>query len=177
MNRQTKKSKTALKQALIRLLAKKSLQDIQIKELCEAADLNRSTFYNNYGTLSDILTEIFLDEIEVLSYQFSPEPLPAPDCYRYTLATVIQSLQYFKDHSARFNLLFSQHTTPTFEEVLYQYYSARFQKHQLDTRTQCILCHQIFGGFALMRHWVQEQYPISTEELASLILELSTPIP
>lgn len=44
-------------QALVELLAEKSLEYITVKEICERAGVNRSTFYLHYETISDLLSE------------------------------------------------------------------------------------------------------------------------
>ena len=43
--------------ALISLLEVKDLEYISVKEICEKAGVNRSTFYLHYETISDIVTE------------------------------------------------------------------------------------------------------------------------
>lgn len=53
-----------LKRALIELLLKKDISKISIKELCETAGINRSTFYTYYDTQYFLLEEI---EDEVLN--------------------------------------------------------------------------------------------------------------
>ena len=44
-------------EALIALLRKKDLEYITVKEVCEKAGVNRSTFYLHYETLSDLTVE------------------------------------------------------------------------------------------------------------------------
>ena len=50
---------TALRmnEALISLLEKKDLAFITVKEICETAGVNRSTFYLHYETISDLMNE------------------------------------------------------------------------------------------------------------------------
>ena len=50
---------TALRmdEALIELLEKKDLEYITVKEICQQAGVNRSTFYLHYETISDLLRE------------------------------------------------------------------------------------------------------------------------
>ncbi len=60
MNRsESKYFNTAIKmdQALIRLLETKSFDYITVKEICETAGVNRSTFYLHYETIGDLLEE------------------------------------------------------------------------------------------------------------------------
>ena len=44
-------------EAFLTLLAKKDFEYITIKEICEVAGVNRSTFYLHYETMSDLLSE------------------------------------------------------------------------------------------------------------------------
>lgn len=44
-------------EALITLLEKKDLEYITVKEICETAGMNRSTFYLHYETISDLVDE------------------------------------------------------------------------------------------------------------------------
>lgn len=44
-------------EALITLLEKKDLEYITVKEICETAGVNRSTFYLHYETISDLVNE------------------------------------------------------------------------------------------------------------------------
>lgn len=50
---------TALRmdQAFLELLEKKDMEYITVKEICEAAGVNRSTFYLHYETIGDLLAE------------------------------------------------------------------------------------------------------------------------
>ena len=60
MNRsESKYFNTALKmdEALISLLENKDLEYITIKEICEKAGVNRSTFYLHYETVADLVNE------------------------------------------------------------------------------------------------------------------------
>nr|WP_078556546.1 TetR/AcrR family transcriptional regulator [Bacillus alkalicellulosilyticus] len=53
-----------LKESLIILLKEKSISNITIKELCEDADINRSTFYSHYKDVYDLLYQIEDDLLE-----------------------------------------------------------------------------------------------------------------
>ena len=46
-----------MEQAFIELLAKKDLEFITVKEICQKAGVNRSTFYLHYETIGDLLAE------------------------------------------------------------------------------------------------------------------------
>ena len=59
--RRVRMTKMLLKNALIEIMKDKSIHMISIKEICEVADVNRSTFYRHYNTQYDLYDEIIDD--------------------------------------------------------------------------------------------------------------------
>ena len=59
---------TALRmdQAFLKLLEQKDMEYITVKEICEAAGVNRSTFYLHYETIGDLLAE----SVQYMNEQF-----------------------------------------------------------------------------------------------------------
>ncbi len=57
-DRRVKKTNKALRETLIALLEKKPLNEITVKELAEAADINRSTFYFYYEDIYDMVDQL-----------------------------------------------------------------------------------------------------------------------
>ena len=57
-DRRVKYTKMVLKESFINLLEKKEISQITIKEICEDADINRSTFYTHYTDQYDLLRKI-----------------------------------------------------------------------------------------------------------------------
>ena len=57
-NQRVKLTKRLLREALISLMEEKQIQQISVRELCEKAEINRSTFYKHYGAPENILQEI-----------------------------------------------------------------------------------------------------------------------
>ena len=57
-SRRVRMTKRILKDSLLDLMAEKNISHISIKEICDAADVNRSTFYAHYESPYDLLDEI-----------------------------------------------------------------------------------------------------------------------
>lgn len=66
-DRRIRKSKAALRKALIELLDERPIQKITINELCELADVNRTTFYYHYEDIYDLYKDIEDLALEELS--------------------------------------------------------------------------------------------------------------
>lgn len=58
VNQRIVATKRALQDALIEMLKTQNINSISIRELCQAAKVNRTTFYNHYGSQFDVLNEI-----------------------------------------------------------------------------------------------------------------------
>ena len=72
-NQRVALSKRMLKEGLIKLLNKKNISKISINELCEIAEINRTTFYRHYQTPHDVLLEVEYDFIK--GFQNTPVPI------------------------------------------------------------------------------------------------------
>ena len=56
-----------LKDALTEMLRETDIYHVSIRELCQRADINRTTFYKYYGSQFDLLTDMENDLLEFLS--------------------------------------------------------------------------------------------------------------
>lgn len=58
-NRKIRYTKRALRESLVELLESKKISEITVKELCDQADINRTTFYSHYDDM-----DAFIEEVE-----------------------------------------------------------------------------------------------------------------
>ena len=68
-DRRVRRTKRAIREALIRLMQSKPVARVTTTELCKEADVNRNTFYVHYSTPEDVLAEIeeeFLTELSAM---------------------------------------------------------------------------------------------------------------
>ena len=70
MDIRIEKTKTALHNTFLELRSRKPLEKITIKELCEKAQINKSTFYSHYKDIYDLS-----DQLETSSFY---TPLSSP---------------------------------------------------------------------------------------------------
>ncbi len=67
VDRRIAKSRQAMRDALLALLARKSWDEISVRELCDQANVGRSTFYLRYQCKEDLLAEGLDDLRDVLA--------------------------------------------------------------------------------------------------------------
>ena len=94
-------SKRLLKEALLRLLTRKQLDQITVSELCGEASINRATFYRHYGTPRDVLKDIEWD----CSQELRSWCLQSPTRGNYTFHKRGPSAAQERSTYARFSLL------------------------------------------------------------------------
>ena len=114
MNRsESKYFNTAVKmdEALLMLLEKKDFAYITVKEICETAGTNRSTFYLHYETIEDLLSESieyinkqFLDYMKENTDTFVAKlrDCPIEELYLVTPKYLTPYLNYIKEHQCLF---------------------------------------------------------------------------
>ena len=98
-------------EAFLTFLAKKDFEYITVKEICEVAGVNRSTFYLHYETMSDLLSESvsrmneqFLACMEKDSDAFSAklQNCPRDEIYLITPDYLTPYLGYIKNNKQLF---------------------------------------------------------------------------
>ena len=100
-------------EAFLALLDKKDFAYITVKDICETAGVNRSTFYLHYETIDDLLKESaeyiirhFLEYMDRDSEKFIEkiETCPMEKLYLITPEYLMPYLNYIKEHRKIFSL-------------------------------------------------------------------------
>lgn len=64
-------TKDLIRKEFIRLLNKKKLHNITVTELAKACNIERKTFYYHYDNLTDLVKEIFDEELDIVIEEFN----------------------------------------------------------------------------------------------------------
>lgn len=165
-----RKSKALLKQNLLTLMQKKKYSKITIKELCEKAGLNRSTFYANYTDIQDLLLDIHTDIFKEMSLALKTPPLGYPaDTPKARTASLTAFIVYLQDHLDIFQLLLTNNEENLFEKHLSAYYMEEYAVTNADFQKRYTFLYHAIGSFSLIHQWIADKRPCTPEELAALI--------
>ena len=103
MDLRIQKSKQAIVDAFLTLRARKPLEKITVRELCDKAMVNRSTFYAHYKDVYDLA-----DRLEEQAVQEILAAIPHPEAALQDTARFTRELfTAFAPRSQRLNVLFS----------------------------------------------------------------------
>ena len=186
MNRsESKYFATAAKmdEAFLALLEKKDFAYITVKEICEAAGVNRSTFYLHYETMADLLSESIshINEQFLFHMKKPPETFIAKlrDCspdelYLITPEYLIPYLDYIEQHRRLFCTAMENAAVLEMDKSydrMFRHILApildRYGVPQKERRY--IIAFHIHGIMAIISEWLKDDCADSIEYVADLI--------
>lgn len=172
-NRRVRMTKSMMKEALLELLEKKPLDKITVKDICESADVNRSTFYSYYESIEQLLLEI---EDDVLN-QLPMNPDSSEDySNEHFLSALEEFFDYVRDNERLFRILIVQRDSSSFNHrlvntIMEKYRSVLKIKDELIARYTYVYC--VSGVIGMLKEWINGNFPISTREFAQIVLQMS----
>lgn len=170
-NQRTRLSKILLKNALMDLLSEKgSVTKISVRELCERADLNRSTFYAHYSEPKDLLEEVEAELLDATREHL--QKIGAENdigAHRYLLSFLI----YIKENDKPFRTLLIDAGDPEFRSKFMQQSIIQFVEN-LDIafpkeQEQYIYSYILNGSTGVIIQWMRSDYSIDENALVDLL--------
>lgn len=172
-NRRVRMTKNMMKEAVLELLEQKPLDKITVTDVCENADVNRSTFYAYYEDIVQLLREIEDDVLNQLPV--SPD---APGAYTNErfLSTLVDFFDYVRVNERRFRILIVQRDSSSFNNrlvntVMEKYKNLTKTEDGLPDRYAYVYC--VSGVIGIMKEWINGNFPISTRAFAEIVLQMS----
>ncbi|EOS69612.1 hypothetical protein C818_02393 [Lachnospiraceae bacterium MD308] len=147
MDLRTEKTENAIKNAFIQLRAKKALEKVTIKELCEEARIHKSTFYSHYQDIYDLSRAMETEVVKKITGS-----IPEYSFNTGSLAQVTRELTYgFMSQSSLINILFSgnerSHLAYRIEESLKEIIFEKYPEYKDDLRWNVVLSYCIQGAY------------------------------
>lgn len=172
-SRRVRMTRRMLKDALLELMQKQDLAGISVTALCEAADVNRSTFYNYYSDPVDLLREAeqdFLDRIP------TPPDVLDKQNQETLLALTAEFFDFIRDNKRTVRTLFNDSsgcsfTTRLVDHLCNGYIPVRGNDDELTAGFKRLYIAN--GTVGMLREWVNKDAPISSEKLAEMMYSLS----
>lgn len=118
IDRRSRRTREALRTALLRLLKTKPLKSITVSELAREADINRATFYTHYQDVNDLFTSLqneLCDVCRNIIYSHAEEAV-----HRSHEGLVHDVFEYFDDNVEVFDLMFDNADDESFFNTIMQ---------------------------------------------------------
>lgn len=176
-------------EALLALLEKKEFAYITVKELCQAAGVNRSTFYLHYETIGDLLDEsMHYMNTQFLTYMKQDadvfiaklQSCPLQELYLLTPEYLTPYLSYISAHKRLFRTALENSKTLHLEDSY-----AGLSRHVLipilerygvpEPDREYLLVFYVHGIMAIIGRWLQRDCADSIEHVVVMIQKCVRP--
>ena len=174
-NQRVKLTKKLLKQSLLDIMDKKPVGSISVIELCEKAEINRSTFYNHYGCPNDVLYDIECDFVEDLEQIWTKN-----NDKEYPIEKRVEDLcTYLQNNKKLAKLLLKESYTSEFPKLLFKaahvknIYENMFSEISDEQGRKLLITFFTSGTYNMLREWLNSPDPLSPEEMGELVKTMS----
>lgn len=176
-------------EALITLLEKKNYEFITVKEICERAGVNRSTFYLHYETMNDLLEETidyitakmygeFHDELQIDKEKIASAPLE-------NLVLIKQEylapyLEFVKEHKKVFTVAISQPSALCSHQIFDLLYDSVFSPILSgygisEGDKKYLTAFYLNGMYSVIMAWIKNGCADDTSHIVQLLISLVSP--
>ena len=169
--RRTQMTKKLFASALIELMQVKPYHKITVKEICEQADLNRTTFYLHYNDISALFNEIVLDLEEGLTRY-----VPSSEEEQDRVTVMCKYLEFIKDNYVVYRTLMSSDQNGGAKtKILTDILSARKDELPVfgsQAENKYVYSFIIDGSISIILRWIDSDFDMNIEDLANLMDKL-----
>ena len=170
-------------EAFLELLEEKDFAYITVKEICEKAGVNRSTFYLHYVTVNDLLAEsarYIIDKLIANMPQDTAEFIerlqtrPLEELHLITPEYLMPYLNFIKEHRRIFRTAV-KHSSVLGMDDAYLELNRHIFKPILDrfyipsSKQQYIMLFYINGLMGIINEWLKEDCKDSVEHIISVM--------
>ena len=169
--------------AFLELLGKKDMEYITVKEICEAAGVNRSTFYLHYETIGDLLAESvqhmnqqFLEHMKLSAERFVSKirECPLDELYLVSPTYLIPYLEYIRQNKRLFRTVLknsgSLRLDGIYRRMMRHVFLPILERFMIPEPDQeYIVAFYISGLMAILSEWLKHDCEDSIEHICSIM--------
>lgn len=176
-DRRVKYTKMVLKESFIKLLEKKDISQISIKEVCEDADINRSTFYAHYNDQYDLLRKIENELLDNINAHLTEIDQETNNMNAILLAEKI--FEYIKENAKLCKLLLSERGDFNFQKqvmmLVYDMIISQLTDNNMLTKedAEYVYSFTIAGCVGIVQKWLDEDMKKSAYFMAEMVVKLT----
>lgn len=171
-------------EALLLLLEKKPFEYITVKEVCEKAGVNRSTFYLHYETMTDLVSECLNNATKQMQDKYAQESrvdqidfqsCPLEELNLITPQYLKPYLEFVKENKKLFLIVISQPMVfcadQSFSEMYHGIFSPIFDRYHFpDWEKKYRISFYMNGLWAIIEEWLRADCSDDIEKIVQLLM-------
>jgi len=174
-NRKIRYTKMIIRESLMELMKEKSILSVSVKDICDLADISRSTFYDHYKDQYDLLKQI---EDETLAYfenmliKYKDKPTKKDTCQM-----VEEMLTYIANNGKTIQVLLSENGDIGFQKkllyhfVMHNQITKYFSEKQDDEKKPYYSVFLVHGAIGLIQHWLKDNLAMPVPQLTKMLMK------
>jgi len=173
-NRKSRYTKMVIRESLMELMKEKSILSVSVKDICDLADISRSTFYDHYKDQNDLLKQI---EDETLAYfEDMLNKYKDKQTKKETGQMVEEILTYIANNGNTIHVLLSENGDIGFQKkllyhfVMHNQITKYFSEKQNDEAKIYNSAFLIHGAIGLIQHWLKDNLSLPVAQLAKMLM-------
>lgn len=176
-DRRVKYTRTLLRDSLVKLLQQRPIEKITVKEVCEVADVNRSTFYSHFSDQYDLFQQTQQEVLQNLSNYLADYSSTGREADLHVLLERV--FEYIFLNAALCRVLLGENGDQALQQALVgvvKNQSAKTWPGMSGASSKVmdyILLFQISGSVGLVKHWLQTGMKESASEMADVVIKLT----
>jgi len=177
------KTAARMDEALLELLEQKDFSYITVKEICEKAGVNRSTFYLHYETIDDLLSESLEHMNEQFLSYFTQDSksivtrlytCPLEELCLVTPEYLTPYLRYIQEHKRLFQATMKNSAAMglegAYERMFYNVFTPVLERYQIPEQDRkYLMAFYIRGLKAIIAEWLKQDCSDSIKHIISII--------
>lgn len=177
-NQRVKLTKKILKDTIVELLKKKDIDHISVTAICDAAEINRTTFYRHYDSQFALMDDMVNDYVEIIKECNEAVSKDSDDSDN----AVLNVLTYLYEHREMNRFLIVN--PGIVDELLNKLggipeenmHNALQIKKYSEFEQDMIIKYMMVGSGAIIKKWIESGMKERPEEVANLLMTISRKI-
>jgi len=175
-DRRVQRTHRTLRESLIALILERGWDGFSVQDLCDHADVGRSTFYMHFADKEELLVGGFADLRKMLRANLAAQAGPSPQPFRFVLGMMEHARQNHRLFLALVGKRSGQLVLQRFRELVLDLIREDLARLPAKGQAKEALVHFVGGAFLeLLTWWLECKNPLGPAEMERMFLQMALP--
>ena len=168
--RKRNKTRLKIKNAFSQIVLEKEPSKISISEICETSNINRSTFYEYFSSIDDLIDEVIFDQVKIISRINRS----IYDSYYFYNISGPENVKKYINNLLSSNVLISfiksKESRKYKSEIIqaqYNYEVTKYNVTDLDKKMEVL--YRNSGILLVLFRWIEKQIPCDIDTISEIL--------
>lgn len=170
-NQRIRLSKQMLRDSLTKLLSERSIHKISVREICNLAQINRTTFYKYYGSQYDLLKDMENEVLSQIDRYLSDNNVSVEN----SLQLIFEIVTFINSNYELCRILLNNNVDSEFPARLInltrirQLITTCLQTEYSENELEYVFNSIVNAGFSIIKSWINKEKREEPEVIAAIL--------